>query len=105
MDVIQIKISIHAQMRDRVQRNTVLVVLELFLVNNDLEAVIVSADTDVEAVALLDRVRLALFFAPFAVVERVQDDLEIDRCFYLCEWLSLSLCLFLSPSLSLSLFV
>lgn len=42
----------------------------------NLVAIIMSANSDVEAVTLLDRIRLALLLAPLAVDERVQNDLN-----------------------------
>ncbi|GMR37740.1 hypothetical protein PMAYCL1PPCAC_07935, partial [Pristionchus mayeri] len=77
VDVVQVEISIDGEMRDGGERETVLEVAELLLVNHDLESVVVGADADVEGVSLLEGVRLALFLAPLSVVEGVHDDLAL----------------------------
>lgn len=50
--------------------------LELLLVAEDDKLIVVSANTYVERLALLEGVALAVFLTPFAIRERVQNDLQ-----------------------------
>ncbi|GMS85611.1 hypothetical protein PENTCL1PPCAC_7786, partial [Pristionchus entomophagus] len=77
VDVIEVEVSIDGEMGDGKERESVLEVTELLLIDHDLELLIVCTDTDVKWFALLDRAGLALLLAPLAVAEGVHDDLAL----------------------------
>lgn len=89
MNVCDEHISIDREMRDRRQWDTVFVLFHLFLkshisciqkrgylVDEDLELRVVSADSDVYVIAALPRVALSLFLAPLSLRERVEHELK-----------------------------
>lgn len=82
LDVIENDVSIDGQVRDRVEWNTVLEVLDFLMVDRNLELGVMGTDTDVEVVSLLDWILGTLFFAPSSLGVCVVDDLslvEADR--------------------------
>ena len=82
VDVGDEDVSVDGEVADGGERDAVFVFLDFFLVGEDLELVVVSADSEVDVISLLPWVGLSLFLSPLVLGEGVEDEfsfVETDR--------------------------